>query len=153
LGLFSFGPPKHDLFTDVEKKQIVEAIRQQEMRTSGEIRVFVEKKCKYVDPVDRAREVFMGLEMEHTAHRNGVLIYIAYKHRQLAIFGDEGIYRELGEQFWHGEVDKMLKEFNSNHFAEGIIEIIQDIGSALIQHFPYDRTDKNELPDDIVFGD
>jgi uncharacterized membrane protein len=153
LGLFSFGPPKHDLFTEVEKKQIVEAIREQEKRTSGEIRVFVEKKCKYVDPVDRAREVFMGLEMERTAHRNGVLIYIAYKHRQLAIFGDEGIHHELGEQFWHAEVDKILGEFNSNHFAEGIMEIIRDIGSALIQHFPYDRTDKNELPDDIVFGD
>jgi uncharacterized membrane protein len=153
LGLFSFGPSKHDLFTEVEKKQIVEAIREQEKRTSGEIRVFVEKKCRFVDPVDRAREVFMGLEMEHTAHRNGVLIYIAYRHKQLAIFGDEGIYRELGEQFWHAEVDKMLQEFNANHFADGIINIIGDIGTALIQHFPYDRTDKNELPDDIVFGD
>jgi uncharacterized membrane protein len=153
LGLFSFGPPKHDLFTELEKKQIVDAIREQEKRTSGEIRVFVEKKCKYVDPVDRAREVFMGLEMEHTAHRNGVLIYIAYKHKQLAIFGDEGIHRELGEQFWHAEVDKMLHEFNVNHFANGVIRIIADVGSALIQHFPYDRTDKNELPDDIVFGD
>jgi uncharacterized membrane protein len=153
LGLFSFGPPKHDLFTEEEKKQIVEAIREQEKRTSGEIRVFVEKKCKYVDPVDRAREVFMGLEMEHTAHRNGVLIYVAYKDRQLAIFGDEGIYRDLGEQFWHAEVAKMIGEFTEHHFAEGIIDIIQDIGSALINHFPYDSTDKNELPDDIVFGD
>jgi uncharacterized membrane protein len=153
LGLFSFGPTKHDLFTEVEKKQIVEAIREQEKRTSGEIRVFVEKKCKFVDPVDRAREVFMGLEMEHTAHRNGVLIYIAYKDQQLAIFGDEGIYSELGEHFWHAEVDKMLEEFNAKHFADGIINIIGDIGTALIKHFPYDRTDKNELPDDIVFGD
>jgi uncharacterized membrane protein len=46
----------------------------------------------------------------------------------------------------------MLNEFNAQHFADGIIEIIKDVGDALIRHFPYDRTDKNELPDDIVFG-
>lgn len=153
MGLFSFGPPKHDLFTEEEKKQIVDAIREQEKRTSGEIRVFVEKKCRYVDPVERAREVFTGLDMEHTSHRNGVLIYIAYKHKQLAIFGDEGIHQRLGEKFWQEEVEKILNEFNARHFANGIIKIIDDIGAALIHHFPYDRTDKNELPDDIVFGD
>lgn len=152
MGLFGFGPPKADFFNEEEKKSIVEAIREQEKRTSGEIRVFVEKRCRFVDPVDRAREVFMGLEMEHTAHRNGVLIYIAYKDKQLSIFGDEGIYRELGSAFWQHEVAKMLREFDGQHFTNGIIAIIRDIGDALIRHFPYDRTDKNELPDDIVFG-
>jgi uncharacterized membrane protein len=152
LGWFSFGSTQHDFFSEEEKKRIVEAIREQEKRTSGEIRVFVEKRCRFVDPVDRAVELFNKLEMEKTIHRNGVLIYIAYKDRQLAIFGDEGIYKELGKDFWHQEVAKMLKEFNAQHFADGIIDIIGDIGAALIQHFPYDRTDKNELPDDIVFG-
>jgi uncharacterized membrane protein len=30
---------------------------------------------------------------------------------------------------------------------------VRDIGEALHQHFPFDNdTDKNELPDEIVFG-
>ncbi len=152
MGIFSFGGSK-EFFSDPEKKLIVDAIRAEEQKTSGEIRVFVESKCKYIDPVDRAKEVFFGLEMEHTEHRNGVLIYIAHKHRQLAIFGDEGIYIALGENYWNEEVGKMLREFNASHFAEGITIIIRDIGMALHTHFPYERTtDKNELPDDIVFG-
>jgi uncharacterized membrane protein len=141
-----------EFFTDEEKAKIVQAIREQERRTSGEIRVFIESRCRFVDPVDRAIEVFNGLEMERTEHRNGVIIYIAAKDHQLAIFGDEGIHRKLGEAFWNVEVNKMLKEFNAEHFAEGIIDIINDIGNALYLHFPYDRSDKNELPDDIVFG-
>lgn len=153
MGLFSFSSNSKDFFSDPDKKRIVDAIRNEEQKTSGEIRVFVETKCKYVDPVDRAREVFFKLEMERTEHRNGVLIYIAHKHRQLAIFGDEGIYRALGAKYWNEEVSKMLKEFNASHFTEGIIAIIQDIGAALRDQFPYERTtDKNELPDDIVFG-
>lgn len=152
MGLFSFQEHKA-LFTEQEKTAIVAAIREEEQRTSGEIRVYVESKCKYVDPVDRAREVFFKLEMEQTEHRNGVLIYIAHQHRQLAVFGDEGIYKALGNEYWNQEVHTMLKAFNANHFAEGIITIIRDIGKALHEKFPYERaTDKNELPDDIVFG-
>jgi uncharacterized membrane protein len=151
VGLFSFRKAV-EFFSEEEKEKIVQAIRVQERRTSGEIRVFVETRCRFVDPVDRAMEVFNGLEMERTEHRNGVIIYIAAKDKQLAIFGDEGIHLKLGEAFWNVEVNKMLKEFNAEHFAEGIIDIINDIGNALYIHFPYDRSDKNELPDDIVFG-
>jgi uncharacterized membrane protein len=36
---------------------------------------------------------------------------------------------------------------------EAILSVVHDIGRALHTHFPYARdTDKNELPDDIVFG-
>ena len=102
--------------------------------------------------LDRAMEVFNTLEMEKTEHRNGVIIYIAVKDQQLAVFGDEGIHQKLGIDFWQTEVGKMLKAFNSENFAEGIIHIIGEIGNALYIHFPYNRSDKNELPDDIVFG-
>ena len=153
MGLFSFNSGHEGFFSDADKARIVDAIRAEEKKTSGEIRVFVESKCKYVDPVDRAGEVFFTLEMEQTENRNGVLIYIAHKHRQLAIFGDQGIYQALGETYWNAEVAKMLNAFNREHFTEGIITIIRDIGAALHETFPYDRsTDKNELPDDIVFG-
>jgi uncharacterized membrane protein len=151
LGLFSFTKAV-EFFSEGEKARIVQAIRDQERRTSGEIRVFVESRCRFVDPVDRAMEVFNTLEMEKTEHRNGVIIYIAVKDQQLAVFGDEGIHKKLGNDFWQAEVSKMLKAFNSENFAEGIIHIIGEIGNALYIHFPYDRSDKNELPDDIVFG-
>jgi uncharacterized membrane protein len=151
LGLFSFIKAV-EFFSEGEKARIVQAIRDQERRTSGEIRVFVESRCRFVDPVDRAMEVFNTLEMERTEHRNGVIIYIAVKDQQLAVFGDEGIHQKLGFDFWQTEVSKMLKAFNSENFAEGIIHIIGEIGNALYIHFPYDRSDKNELPDDIVFG-
>jgi uncharacterized membrane protein len=36
--------------------------------------------------------------------------------------------------------------------VDGIIDIVRDIGTALVEHFPYQQEDKNELPDNIVFG-
>jgi uncharacterized membrane protein len=47
----------------------------------------------------------------------------------------------------------MLREFKNENYAEGLVEIIQKIGDSLKTHFPYNAAaDKNELPDDIVFG-
>jgi uncharacterized membrane protein len=47
----------------------------------------------------------------------------------------------------------MLANFKENHLVEGIIQCVLDVGEALQQSFPYQATeDKNELPDDIVFG-
>jgi len=47
----------------------------------------------------------------------------------------------------------MLQHFNKANYADGIATVVKEIGDALHTHFPYDEhTDKNELPDDIVFG-
>lgn len=144
---------KKEFFTHEEKELIVRAVRDAEMQTSGEIRVYVESRCRYVDPMDQAAEIFFGLKMDQTKDRNGVLVYIALRDRQLAIFGDEGIHREVGKEFWEKEVREMITEFRADHYAEGIAKVVTDIGNALKTYFPYEGTkDKNELSDDIVFG-
>ncbi len=141
------------LFDDAQQQQIVAAIQAAEHRTSGEIRVYVESRCRYVNPVHRAAEIFAGLNMEKTASRNGVLVYVALKDRQVAIFGDEGIDRKVGSAFWNQQVRNILGHFNKADYAGGIARVVNEIGAALQTHFPYDKgTDKNELPDDIVFG-
>ncbi len=106
-----------------------------------------------MDAIDRAAELFFRLKMDHTEQRNGVLVYVAMKDRQLAVFGDEGIHQKVGTEYWNKLVAEMLASFNKEDYAKGIAESVIQIGDALHTHFPYDReTDKNELPDDIVFG-
>ena len=152
MSLLSFFK-KEDFFTEEEKLQIIEAVRNAEKRTSGEVRVFVESRCSYMDAIDRAKEIFVELKMYETAYRNAVLVYVALKDKQLAVFGDEGIHSKLGNEYWNTEVRKMVSKFNKENYADGIKEVVTDIGEALIQHFPYNNdTDKNELPDDIIFG-
>ena len=152
MGIFSLFR-KADFFTTEEKDLVVNAIKVAEKRTSGEIRVYVEPRCKYVNALDRAAEVFYGLQMDKTDDKNATLIYLATKDQQLAVFGDEGIFRKTGADFWNASVGKMLQQFNRQHYASGIVQVVNEIGEALHPHFPYNNdTDKNELPDEIVFG-
>ena len=95
---------KKPFFTAAEQQQIVEAVRAAETQTSGEIRVYVESRCRYVNPLDRAAEVFYGLKMENTDARNAALVYVALKDRQLALYGDKGIHEKVGNDFWDEKV-------------------------------------------------
>ncbi len=91
--------------------------------------------------------------MDLTADRNAVLVYVAMRDHQFALFADEGIYREMGASYWDVEASKMLMAFKKESYADGIVTIIRDIGEALKEKFPFDKMeDKNELPDEIIFG-
>ncbi len=148
-----FRRKTESFFSQDDKNMIVQAIRTAELNTSGEIRVYIESRCRFVDPLDRAVEVFQLLQMQQTAQRNAVLVYIALRDRQLAVYADEGIFRKAGTAFWDESVKKILAEFNREHYVSGIAAMVLEIGQVLSSHFPYDAaTDKNELPDDIVFG-
>ena len=80
-----------DFFTTEQKQQIVDAIGEAELNTSGEIRVHIDTKCKTKNPIDRAVQIFNKLEMHKTDLQNGVLIYLSVLDRKFAIIGDEGI--------------------------------------------------------------
>lgn len=151
--MFDFLKRKRRFFSEEEKQLIIQSIRNAEQCTSGEIRVYVESRCPFMDAIDRAKELFDKLKMDQTASRNGVLVYIAIDDHQLAVYGDAGIHEKVGTPFWNKIVFEMIRDFNRENYAEGIAHCVHSIGEALGSCFPYDRsTDKNELSDDITFG-
>ena len=115
------------MINQVENDLIVSAIQKAEMQTSGEIRVHIDQKCAS-DPVKRAVQVFEKLGMHKTDLRNGVLIYVAFSDRKLAIIGDQGIDSVVPVDFWLSTKDKMIHHFKENRFADGIIEAITEAG-------------------------
>jgi len=139
-------------FSEVDNLQIVNAIRTAEYATSGEIRVHIEENCS-VDPLDRAAYMFQKLEMNKTDLRNGVLFYLAVKDRKFAIIGDSGINQKVPEGFWDDVYLLVTGIFKKGDFAGGLSEGIILAGTQLKVHFPLKSDDKNELTDDISFGE
>ncbi len=148
-----FWKKQKEFFTAEQKQQLVDAIQNAERRTSGEVRLYVESKCRFMNPIDRAEEIFLQLGMEKTDERNATLVYVAVDDHQAAILGDAGIHQKVGQAYWETEIKKMMQYFRQQQLTEGLCQVITDIGEALHHYFPYSSEhDKNELPDDIVFG-
>lgn len=143
-------------FSEDEQRQLREAIVAAEARTSGEIRLHLERdvprrKPIAGDPYLRAREIFAQLGMHDTAERNGVLIYLATRSRRFAVLGDEELHQRVGEEFWAEIRDRLAEHFRADRFAEGLIAGVELVGERLRTYFPHRDDDVNELPDEISF--
>jgi uncharacterized membrane protein len=140
-----------DFLSEEEKKEIALAIQAAEGNTIGEIRVYLEKKCKD-DAMTRALKIFRQLKMELTKDRTGVLIYIAHDDRVFAILGDQGINEKVPENFWDEVKEMMAARFAEGNFVSGIKSAIAQCGTHLQKHFPRHEQDTNEVSDEVVIG-
>ncbi len=138
-------------FTNDQQAQIIAAIKEAELNTSGEIRVHVEKTCK-ADVLDEAAYIFKQLKMHKTEQRNGVLFFISVDDHQFAILGDAGINAKVPATFWDNVRDEVIAHFKKQAFAEGLAKGILMAGEKLKTYFPYQTDDVNELDDEISFG-
>ena len=143
-------PQARTFFTAEQQQEIIRAIRNAEMDTSGEIRLHLEESCGD-DVLDRAADIFRKLEMHKTELRNGVLIYLAVKDRQFAIIGDVGINEKVPENFWDDIKEDMVANFIQGNFVKGLINAIETSGKEFQHFFPRNAGDINEMSDEISF--
>ena len=135
----------------LEHDRIVRAIAAAESKTSGEIRIFVQRG-EIADPVVAAREQFRKFDMTATRERNAVLIFVAPRSQKFAVIGDRGIHERCGEEFWQRVVEAMRRHFTAENFTDAVVQAVEEIGRFLSLHFPRQADDQNELPDTIEEG-
>ena len=131
-----------------DEQLIVEAIREAEKDTSGEIRVHLEKN-NTIPSQERAVQVFKELGMQHTAQKNGVLFYIDVDNKVFSILGDQGINEIVPADFWESIKEIVINHFKQKNYALGLVKGIREVGQKLKEYFPYKSDDVNELPDEI----
>jgi uncharacterized membrane protein len=134
----------------LEHDRIVQAIRTAESKTSGQIRVFIQRGEVDVDPLVAAQKKFNRLGMHKTPERNAVLIFVAPRAHKFAVVGDRGIHEKCGEALWQRLADGMREHFRNEKFGHALIEAIEEAGKALASHFPRKSTSSGQLPDNVI---
>jgi uncharacterized membrane protein len=137
----------------IDRDRIKRAIEAAEHHTSGEI-------CVSVAPVfwgsveKAADKAFTRLGMTRTQAHNGVLFFVVPARRKFVVLGDSGIHDRVGQEFWDSVASAVSERFRAGDFTGGLVHGIERVGQQLATHFPYDpATDKNELSDDVDFGE
>lgn len=141
---------KHFL-SKLEHDRIVDAIRDAESKTSGEIRVFIQRGKLQADPLIPAQKKFHKLGMHKTPERNAILIFVAPRAHKFAVVGDKAIHEKCGEHFWARLVESMREHFRNERFSHALVEAIEEAGKALASHFPKGST-STELSDEVIEG-
>lgn len=141
-------------FSAAAMHNIQAAIRDSELKHSGEIRFVVEaalhplQLMHGVTSRQRAIELFSQLGIWDTEHNNGVLIYLLLADRRVEVIGDRGIHGRVGTDGWESICKEMESAFRQSHFEAGVLQGIARIAEVLQQHFPTNGANHNELPDE-----
>lgn len=132
-------------------KRIEREIAKSETAHLGEIRFVVESHLSFWDivrkksPKMRALEVFSQFHLWDTEQNNGVLIYFLLADHDFEILGDRGIHQYIGDAGWQAISDEMEAMLRKDEFEVGVVFGINQIEKALIEHFPADGPNENEL--------
>jgi len=141
-------------------EEVKEAVKAAELETSGEIRVSVfkdfPKELKETEPEEALRTLahqqFAQLGITNTKLDNGVLILLVVKPRRFIIWGDTGINEVIPEGRWQELAGTMSSFFREKRFKEGLCQVVTEVGQILKEHFPYQKDDIDELPDEVHLG-
>jgi len=137
---------------------IEQAVREAELKHSGQIRFAVEASLDWSAllagqrATQRAIDVFSSLRVWDTEHNNGVLIYLLLADRDVEIIADRGVHAKLGQHTWETICQEMEAAFRAGKFEEGVLAGIHRVGLHLARHYPHPGTAEkiNELPDHPV---
>lgn len=125
-----------EFLSKLEHDRIVAAIREAEAKTSGEIRVFIQRGKVADDPVVAAQKRFRRLGMHKNRQQTDILIWVAPRAHKFAIVGDKAIHEKCGEQLWQRLVERMREHFRNEKFSDALVDAIREAGEALAFHFP-----------------
>lgn len=128
---------------------LVDAIREQEKRTSAEIRVCV--TYKFIWHAERhAWRMFERIGMRRTLRRNGALIVMMPRMKKVVVIGDSGFDAVVPPDFWKNAVAGMIREMHETGPMDALREGLRRLGDELSVHWPREEGDVNELPDEIL---
>src|SRR5437016_3974881 len=125
-----------EFLSKLEHDRIVSAIREAESKTSGEIRIYIQRGKLSADPLEVAQKKFQRLGMHKTRERNAVLVFVAPRAHKFAVVGDKAVHEKCGGEFWQRLIEAMRAHFQNEKFSRALVETIEETGKTLAAHFP-----------------
>ena len=100
--------------------------------------------------VNRRALLFFGESgLFNTKDRTGVLIFISMREKRVELIADSGINDKVDQTAWTNIVENLIAKLKERQMVEGIVDAITACGYMLVEHFPIEPNDENELSDDV----
>ena len=97
-----------------------------------------------------AAYVFSMKRLASTREHAGLLIYVSLFERRVVILGDEGVMKATGQPFLNKLRDLAVSRLKEGRCVETFTDTIRAAADELSQKLPALKTDKNELPNQLL---
>lgn len=100
--------------------------------------------------VSRRAMLFFGeAGLFDTKDRTGILIFISLREKRVELLADKGINDKVSKETWSDIVEDLVADIKEGEMVDGLVKAVENCGERLIEHFPIEPDDVNELSDDV----
>jgi uncharacterized membrane protein len=137
-------------------REIRDLIAKGELHHAGELCFAVEARFSIWSLLDgittrsRAEQLFSSMRIWDTQDNSGVLVYLHLAEQKIEIVADRGIAKMVPQAMWQALCNEFAKDMHEKSPDQAIIACLEQINRLLIDYFPADAINNNELPDEPV---
>lgn len=113
-------------------------------------RLFLNRQLADFEVREAALAAFYSEGLYKTREENGILLFISVLEHKVWVLADAGINSRIDTTAWESIVADLTESIKSGRRCEAICEAVRRIGRILQTHFPYEKSDKDELHNLIV---
>jgi len=108
------------------------------------------KNYKYNKASQNAKKQFYNLGLNRTKTKQAIMFFVSFDEKYVEIIADTEISKKIDDEYWQKIVDEFIKDVKKNHLSKGYLKAIQSCSQILIEKFPIQKNDENELPNDVI---
>jgi uncharacterized membrane protein len=137
-------------------RRIRDVVAEGELHHAGELCVAIEARYSPfavlagLDTRQRAEQVFSLLRVWDTRDNSGVLLYLQLAERRVELVADRGIAARVEPTLWQAICDDFGTEMRAQPPEQAVLNCLARINALLVRHFPAERDNPRELPDEPV---
>ena len=143
-------------FPQATMRRIRDAVADGELHHAGELCVAIEARYSPfavfsgLDTRQRAAQVFSLLRVWDTRDNSGVLLYLQLAERRVELLADRGIAARVAPALWESICADFSAEMRTQPPEQAVLNCLGRINALLVRHFPAERDNPGELPDEPV---
>lgn len=108
------------------------------------------KSYKYKVASHVAHENFQKLGLHLTTTKQAIMFYVSLDEKYVEIITDSKIKEKLADSYWEEIVSQFIEDVHNKNICQGYINAIESCKALLIQTFPIEDDDVNELSDEVI---
>ena len=108
----------------------------------------IPKSYKYQIASENAHKQFYNLQFDKTKY--AIMFFVSFDEKYVEIITDKEILKEIPNNHWQLIVDEFINDIKENSLFNGYLKAIKACNLILIEKFPVNKNDENELSNEVI---
>lgn len=111
---------------------------------------FLLTSYKYQIASDYASKQFYNLGFQKTKTKQAIMFFVSLDEKYVKIISDIKIKNKIPDSYWQNIIDEFIKDVKNKELSSGYVKAIKSCNEILIQKFPIQKNDTNELTNEVI---